>query len=51
MQIIRYIVQNRLYRDSDLNILLENLIKKNFGILEKLEIQEIFSKIKLELDS
>ena len=51
MQIIRYIVQNRFYRDSDLNILLENLIKKNFGILEKLEIQEIFSKIKLELDS
>ena len=51
MQIIRYIVQNRLYRDSDLNILLENLIKKNFGILEKFEIQEIFSKIKLELDS
>jgi hypothetical protein len=51
MEVVRYIVQNRIYKDSDLNILLENLIRRNKGLLEKDEVLEIFEKIKKELDS
>ena len=51
MEVVRYIVKNRIYKDSDLNILLENLIRRNKGLLEKDEVVEIFEKIKKELDS
>lgn len=48
---MRYIVQNRYYKDSDLNKFFTELAKRNKGLIEKKELDEITEKIKEELEN
>jgi len=50
MEIVKYIVDNRIYKDDELNKFLENLIKSNSKLIEKETITNIFEQIKNNLD-
>lgn len=50
MKIIKYIVYRRIFKDSDMQMLLKQLIHKNRNYLKEDEINEIFESVKEELE-